>query len=102
MIAKERHGEVVNRVAIRNICHMLIVLGIGSREVYEDDFEILFLRQSSEFYKVSICCVPSIEYYTYRQRVKSFLQITVLLCTLERWDGQCFYSDVSTVSVGGS
>lgn len=51
MIARERHGEVVNRVAIRNICHMLIVLGIGSREVYEDDFEILFLQQSSEFYK---------------------------------------------------
>lgn len=54
MIARERHGEVVNRVAIRNICHMLIVLGIGSREVYEDDFEILFLQESSEFYKVSI------------------------------------------------
>ena len=53
LIARERHGEVVNRVAIRNICHMLIVLGIGSREVYEDDFEILFLQESSEFYKVS-------------------------------------------------
>ena len=57
MIARERHGEVVNRVAIRNICHMLIVLGIGSREVYEDDFEILFLQESSKFYKVSNCCV---------------------------------------------
>jgi len=53
MISKERHGEVVNRVAIRNICHMLIVLGIGSREVYEEDFELRFLHESSEFYKVS-------------------------------------------------
>ncbi|XP_065889217.1 cullin-3-like isoform X2 [Dysidea avara] len=51
MISKERHGEVVNRVAIRNICHMLIVLGIGSREVYEEDFELRFLHESSEFYK---------------------------------------------------
>jgi len=54
MISKERHGEVVNRVAIRNICHMLIVLGIGSREVYEEDFELRFLHESSEFYKVSL------------------------------------------------
>lgn len=73
MIARERHGEVVNRVAIRNICHMLIVLGIGSREVYEDDFEILFLQQSSEFYKVNIALVcTGSSGVLYRQKVKSF------------------------------
>ena len=78
MIARERHGEVVNRVAIRNICHMLIVLGIGSREVYEDDFEILFLQESSEFYKVSIFFVHTkLNSRCYRQKVKNFLQTTV-------------------------
>lgn len=73
MIARERHGEVVNRVAIRNICHMLIVLGIGSREVYEDDFETLFLQESSEFYKVSISCVQWIKGDIFQAESQKFL-----------------------------
>lgn len=32
---------------------MLMVLGINSRSVYEEDFERPFLQQSAEFYKVS-------------------------------------------------
>lgn len=32
---------------------MLMVLGINSRTVYEEDFERPFLQQSAEFYKVS-------------------------------------------------
>jgi len=70
MISKERHGEVVNRVAIRNICHMLIVLGIGSREVYEEDFELHFLHESSEFYKVS-------SYLTHCFTVRNFIRLKV-------------------------
>lgn len=31
---------------------MLMVLGINSRAVYEEDFERPFLQQSAEFYKV--------------------------------------------------
>jgi cullin 3 len=29
-----------------------MVLGIGNREVYEEDFEREFLNQSAEFYKI--------------------------------------------------
>jgi len=52
MIDKERKGEVVNRIAIKNACQMLITLGIDGRQVYEEDFEILFLKESAEFYKL--------------------------------------------------
>lgn len=53
LVARERRGEVVDRLAIRNACQMLMVLGINSRVVYEEDFEKPFLHQSAEFYRVS-------------------------------------------------
>lgn len=51
---RERRGEKVDRISIKNACQMLMVLGINSRTVYEEDFERPFLQQSAEFYKV--CC----------------------------------------------
>ncbi|XP_033759377.1 cullin-3-A-like [Pecten maximus] len=51
MVAKERRGEVVDRGAVKNACQMLMVLGIDSRTVYEEDFERPFLEQSAEFYR---------------------------------------------------
>jgi len=51
MVAKERRGEVVDRGAVKNACQMLMVLGIDSRAVYEEDFERPFLDQSAEFYR---------------------------------------------------
>ena len=33
---------------------MLMTLGIGSRDVYKEDFEQPFLDQSAEFYRVSM------------------------------------------------
>jgi len=60
MVARERKGEVIDRMAIKNACQMLLALGIeqsegrnGSRHVYEEDFERPFLAQSAEFYRVS-------------------------------------------------
>lgn len=53
LVARERRGEVVDRLAIRNACQMLMVLGINSRAVYEEDFEKPFLHQSAEFYRVN-------------------------------------------------
>lgn len=42
---------------------MLMALGIGKRDVYEDDFEKPFLRESREFFRVRqtelhvhVCC----------------------------------------------
>uniref|UniRef100_A0A0B7AG79 Cullin family profile domain-containing protein n=2 Tax=Arion vulgaris TaxID=1028688 RepID=A0A0B7AG79_9EUPU len=52
MVAKERKGEVVDRGAVKNACQMLMVLGIDSRGVYEEDFEQPFLEQSAEFYRL--------------------------------------------------
>ncbi len=52
MIAKERRGELTDRLAIKNACQMLMMLGIQSRAVYEEDFEKHFLAQSSDFYQM--------------------------------------------------
>ncbi|KAF0770731.1 cullin-3-like [Aphis craccivora] len=52
MIKLERKGEVVDRIAIKNACQMLMILGITGRIVYEEDFEKPFLEQSAEFYKM--------------------------------------------------
>ena len=56
MIMRERKGEVVDRIAIKNACQMLMVLGIGKRSVYEEDFERPFLQQSADFYRVMYIC----------------------------------------------
>lgn len=45
MIMKERRGEVIDRLAVKNACQMLMLLGIETRNVYEEDFETHFLRQ---------------------------------------------------------
>lgn len=52
MVMKERNGEVIDRIALKNACQMLMILGIQKRVVYQDDFERPFLAQSSEFYNV--------------------------------------------------
>ncbi|XP_034942541.1 cullin-3 isoform X1 [Chelonus insularis] len=52
MVARERRGEVVDRMAIKNACQMLMCLGINNRLVYEEDFERPFLQQSAEFYRM--------------------------------------------------
>ncbi|XP_076064014.1 cullin 3 [Oratosquilla oratoria] len=52
LVMRERRGEVVDRLAIKNAAQMLIVLGINSRAVYEEDFERPFLVQSAEFYRM--------------------------------------------------
>lgn len=52
MVMRERKGEKVDRIAIKNACQMLMVLGINARTVYEEDFERPFLQQSAEFYRV--------------------------------------------------
>lgn len=57
MVVRERRGEIVDRLSIKAACQMLMVLGIDSRAVYEEDFERPFLAQSAEFYRV--CSVYS-------------------------------------------
>ncbi|KAI1285963.1 Cullin-3 [Halotydeus destructor] len=56
LVMRERRGEVIDRLAVRNACQMLILLGIeqgdAGRKVYHDDFEAPFLQQSREFYRM--------------------------------------------------
>ncbi|XP_028415376.1 cullin-3-A-like [Dendronephthya gigantea] len=52
LVSCERKGEIVQRMAVKNACHMLMNLGIDSRSVYEEDFEKKFLSESAEFYRV--------------------------------------------------
>ena len=44
----------VHRGAVKSTCKMLMELGIGSRDVYEDDFERPLLEESREFYRVRV------------------------------------------------
>ncbi|XP_064394633.1 cullin-3-like [Halichondria panicea] len=52
MVAQERKGEIVDRGSVKNTCKMLMALGIGSREIYEEDFEKPLLKESREFYRI--------------------------------------------------
>lgn len=42
------------RSAVKNACQMLMSLGVDNRSVYAEDFEIPFLQQSAEFYRVGL------------------------------------------------
>jgi cullin 3 len=52
MIMKEMRGEVIDRLAIKNACQILMLQGVETRNVYEEDFGSNFLKQSAEFYKI--------------------------------------------------
>lgn len=50
-VAIERRGEYIEAHWIKNICQMLVELGIDKRSVYEEIFELPFLDQSAQFYQ---------------------------------------------------
>lgn len=52
LVGRERRGEVVDRGAVRNACVMLMTVSLNGRDVYEQEFEQAFLKQSAEFYKL--------------------------------------------------
>ena len=62
-------------MAIKNACQMLMILGIDTRSVYEEDFEQPFLEESAEFYKVRMLDV-------YKCNVKT---LAVLLAVKYLW-----------------
>ena len=49
-IARERSGEQIDFVLVKNILFMLVDLGVNSRKVYQQDFERSFLMTSQTFY----------------------------------------------------
>ena len=42
----------IEPLTITDVCQMLMLLGIDKRNVYEEDFESHFLKQSAEFYRL--------------------------------------------------
>ncbi|KAH7967935.1 hypothetical protein HPB52_004174 [Rhipicephalus sanguineus] len=50
LVKAEREGESVDRASLKKACEMLVVLGLDSRSVYEEDFEVPFLAESAQFY----------------------------------------------------
>ena len=53
ILLEVRSGEVSDTPSsVKAACQMLIILGIDSRALYEEEFERRFLAQSAEFYKV--------------------------------------------------
>ncbi|OQV20790.1 Cullin-3-B [Hypsibius exemplaris] len=51
LISQERNGAVVDQPTIRSVCTMLMELGGGTRLVYEEDFEQLYLTESAAFFR---------------------------------------------------
>jgi cullin 3 len=47
LIARERSGEVVDRSSLKSAATMLVELGCGSRDVYVNDFERVFLETTA-------------------------------------------------------
>ena len=53
ILLEVRSGKVADTPSsVKAACQMLIILGIDSRALYEEEFERRFLAQSAEFYKV--------------------------------------------------
>ncbi|KAH7982960.1 cullin-3-like [Rhipicephalus sanguineus] len=50
LVKTEREGKPVDRLSLKKTCEMLLVLGLNSRSVYEEDFEKPFLAESARFY----------------------------------------------------
>eukprot|EP00613_Pedinella_sp_CCMP2098_P033057 CAMPEP_0171731480 /NCGR_PEP_ID=MMETSP0991-20121206/28962_1 /TAXON_ID=483369 /ORGANISM="non described non described, Strain CCMP2098" /LENGTH=829 /DNA_ID=CAMNT_0012326513 /DNA_START=87 /DNA_END=2577 /DNA_ORIENTATION=- len=50
-VAKERAGQLVERLLVKNSLAMLADLGVDGLSVYEDDFEHAFLETTKEFYR---------------------------------------------------
>ena len=65
----------LSRIAIKNACQMLMILGIDTRSVYEEDFEKPFLEESAEFYEVRMLDV-------YECNVKT---LTIILAVKYLW-----------------
>ena len=61
---------------------MLMALGIGKRDVYEDDFENPFLKESREFYMVTDNLMHYVIYlYTYVHTCTILVVTCMYMCT---------------------
>lgn len=49
-IRDERNGKVIEKMQIRFAVHLLLEVGIHSRKIYEQEFEMPFLQETTEYY----------------------------------------------------
>lgn len=52
MIDNERRGEIIENTTLNEICQILMKLYGDSSRLYEEDFLIPFIKQSTEFYQL--------------------------------------------------
>ena len=50
-VGRERDGELIDRGVMKNVLQMLLEIGIDCDEVYERDYEKMFLEGTKEFYR---------------------------------------------------
>ena len=50
-VLKERNGEIIDRMLMKDILAMLVDLGVNSCSVYEEDFEAPLLESTATFYR---------------------------------------------------
>ncbi|XP_065299972.1 cullin-3-like [Dermacentor albipictus] len=53
LVKVDREGKPVDKLSMKEACEMLASLGLDSRSVYEEDFELPFLAESAQFYALS-------------------------------------------------
>jgi len=89
LVQKERAGEVIDRILIKNITQMLIDLGVNSKNVYIEDFEKPLLLTTSSYYQgesqafITTCSCPD-----YMKKVE--------VCLKEELERVSHYLDNST------
>ncbi|KAF2077580.1 hypothetical protein CYY_001121 [Polysphondylium violaceum] len=91
LVQKERAGEVIDRILIKNITQMLIDLGVNSKNVYIEDFEKPLLLTTASYYQgesqafITTCSCPD-----YMKKVE--------ICLKEELERVSHYLDNSTES----
>ncbi|KAM9960053.1 hypothetical protein ACTFIW_007286 [Dictyostelium discoideum] len=89
MVQKEREGEVIDRILIKNIVQMLIDLGVNSKNVYIEDFEKpLLLKTSSHYQAQSQTLIQTCSCPDYMKKVE--------ICLKEELERVSHYLDSSS------
>lgn len=51
IVRKERNGEAIDRILLKQILNMFVEMGMGKLDVYTQEWEVPFLEDTGEFYK---------------------------------------------------
>lgn len=50
-VTKERNGEIIDRVLMKNCLSMLVDVNVNTADVYQEEFERDFLAETRNFYQ---------------------------------------------------